>query len=98
MIKLFSPADEAELCLIRGLLDAEGIPYFVQNDHFGSLWAGPWVDFNAKTVFVPEAYADQASRLVHDALGGNGDTAASTASDEPREPEEFTGPLLPQPT
>lgn len=97
MIKLFSPANEAELALIRGLLDAEGIPYFVQNDHFGSLWAGPWVDFNAKTVFVPEAYADQASRLVHDALGEIGNPASGQAQDDPREPEEFIGPLLPQP-
>ena len=97
MIKLIAPADEAELCLIRGLLDAEGIPYFVQNDHFGSLWAGPWIDINAKTVFVPEAYADQASQLVQDALADKGDAAGSNASDESREPEGFVDPFLPQP-
>ena len=97
MIKLCSPANEAELCLIRGLLDAEGIPYFVQNDHFGSLWAGPWIDFNAKTVFVPEVYSDQASRLVHDILGDNGSAESRAAPDEPQEPEELLGPFLPQP-
>lgn len=96
MIKLFSPANEAELCLIRGLLDAEEIPYFVQNDYFGSLWAGPWVDFNAKAVFVPEAYVDQASRLVRDALGSGDAAERRPAAEEPREPEEFTGPFLPQ--
>ena len=43
----------------------EGIPYFVHNDHFGSLKPGPRIDmFNSKTVMVPEAHHARATELL----------------------------------
>jgi hypothetical protein len=36
MIKIYSPNDEFELSMIRGVFDTENINYFIHNDHFGS--------------------------------------------------------------
>ena len=41
MIKLYSPDTESELAVLKSLFDAEGIHYFVLNDHFGTLRVGP---------------------------------------------------------
>ncbi len=50
MIKIYSPTDELELAMIRGVFDTEGIPYFVHNDNFGSMRVGPQIDLlNKKT-------------------------------------------------
>ena len=53
MHKLYSPDNDAELALIKSLLDAEGIHYFVHNDHFGTLRVGPRIELlNTKTIMV----------------------------------------------
>ena len=44
MIKIYSPADELELAMIRGVLDSEGIDYYIHNDNFGSMRVGPQID------------------------------------------------------
>ena len=44
MKKLYSPKNDAELAVIRSILDGEGIQYFVHNDHFGTLQVGPPID------------------------------------------------------
>ena len=69
MIELYSPRNEAELALIKSLLNGEGIDFFVRNDHFGSLKVGPQIElFNAKMIFVhPEQY-DSAKELISDFL------------------------------
>ena len=65
MIKLYSPRDEAELTVLKSLLDAEGIAYFVHNDHFGSLEPGPSIYlYNAKTIFVEESDLNQARDVI----------------------------------
>ena len=67
MIKLYSPRDLAELTLIQSILEGENIPYFVHNDHFGSLEVGPQLDiFNKKTIMVDEEYGERAKELVSD--------------------------------
>lgn len=43
MIKIYSPTDELELAMIRGVFDTEGIHYFVHNDNFGSMRVGPQI-------------------------------------------------------
>jgi hypothetical protein len=69
MIKLYSPKDELELSFIKSILEGEGIPYFVHNDHFGSLKIGPNIPlFNAKTIMVHEENADQTKELISDFL------------------------------
>ena len=44
--KVFECYDEGELSVIKSLLEANGIPYFVQNEHFGSLYPGVSMSFN----------------------------------------------------
>lgn len=40
LVTLREPADVGELALIRSLLDSNGIPYAVQNEHIGALYPG----------------------------------------------------------
>jgi len=40
MVRLLEPHDQGELAFIKSLLDANRIRYFVQNEHFGSLYPG----------------------------------------------------------
>ncbi|MGH7884368.1 MAG: DUF2007 domain-containing protein [Thermodesulfobacteriota bacterium] len=65
MIKIFSPRDESELTVARSMLDAEGIPYHVKNEHFGSLYPGIAIKYiNAKTVYVPAEFEEDAVALL----------------------------------
>lgn len=69
MIKLYSPDNESEFVVIKSLFDAEGIEYFVLNDHFGTLKIGPKIDlFNAKIVYVSEKDCDSAKAILLDFL------------------------------
>ena len=69
MIKVYVPRNEVELAFIRTLLEGEEIPYFVHNDHFGSLWVGPVIElYNAKTIMVDEKHSDRAKELISDYL------------------------------
>ena len=61
MVKLIEPLDQGELAFVKSLLDANGIRYFVQNEHFGSLYPGlPSV----ASVVVDEADAKRAGKLI----------------------------------
>lgn len=67
MIKLHSPSGEVELSLIISILEGEKIPYFIHNNHFGSLRIGPPIDlFNKKTIMVDESYEDRARELLNE--------------------------------
>ena len=53
MKNLYSPRNDAELAIIRSIFDAEGVHYYIRNDHFGSLKIGPKIDLlNAKMIQV----------------------------------------------
>ncbi len=70
MKKLYKPDNEVELSMIKSLFESEDIPYFVHNDHFGSLKIGPQIDlFNTKMVMVPEEYHKKAEEIISDYLG-----------------------------
>lgn len=65
LVELPSPEDEGDLLLLRSVLDAAGIPYFVKGDLFGSLTVGPRIDhYNRKTIFVHPEHAEEAGELV----------------------------------
>lgn len=65
MKKLYIPTDESELVFLKSLLDAEGLPYYVLNDNFGSLYSGVYMNnFNAKTIVVPEEFYEDAKALI----------------------------------
>lgn len=66
LVKLVEPYDEGQLALIKSLLDGNGIVYFVQNEHFGSLYPGVALPFNTRVVMVDESDVERAETL----LGG----------------------------
>jgi hypothetical protein len=81
MIKLYSPRDLAELALIESILEGENIPYFIHNDHFGSLEIGLQIDMlNMKTIMVEEAYEERARELLQDFLASTKEDTATIAS------------------
>jgi len=68
-VELFSPRSEAELLLLRSVLDDAEIYFFVKNDAFGSLAIGPQIDhYNRKTIYVHPAEADEARALLAEFL------------------------------
>ena len=69
MIKLYSPRTEGEAALLKSVLDAARIPYFVHNDYFASLRIGPQIDLlNMKTFMVPDDSRERAQDLILDYL------------------------------
>ena len=65
MKKIYSPNDELELSMIRGILESEGIHFFILNDHFGSMRVGPQIEmFNKKAIMVAAKDLDRASELI----------------------------------
>jgi hypothetical protein len=62
MVKLLEPQDQGELAFLKSLLDANRIRYFVQNEHFGSLYPG--LPFVGSMVMVHDADARRAERLI----------------------------------
>ena len=68
-VPLYSPNDELELSMLRGLLDADGIRYFVLNDYFGSMRVGPQIDLvNKKTIMVAPEDHDRAKDIISNFL------------------------------
>jgi hypothetical protein len=81
MKKLYSPNNDSELALIKSILDGEGIPYFVHNDHFGTLKVGPKIElFNAKTIMVAEKDYEVSKEIVDDFLKNTQEVLAKTKS------------------
>jgi len=67
MVQVYSPRNEMELINLRAILVGAEIPFFVHNDHFGSMKVGPRIElFNAKTICVAECDAVQARELIDD--------------------------------
>ena len=64
MVKLIEPRDEGELALIKSLLDGNQIMYFIQNEHFGSLYPGLPLPFNSRVVMVEESDLSRAETLL----------------------------------
>ena len=93
MKRLYIPTDEFELLFLKSFLDAEGLPYYVLNDNFGSMYSGVYMNnFNAKTIMVPEELFDDAKALIRSVIedakfedergkGEGGETGPSSLSD-----------------
>jgi len=79
MIDLYSPNNEIDLALIKGILDAEGINYFVRNDNFGSMEVGPRIElFNKKMIMVQDEHYELARELLSDYFGASTETAETS--------------------
>jgi len=69
LINLYSPDNEIELALIKSLLEGASIPFYVQNDHFGSLYIGPQIRlFNRKMVMFSPDHEAAAREVLADFL------------------------------
>ncbi len=69
MKKLYIPSNESELVFIKSVLEADEVPFYVQNDNFGSLYSGVYMSyFNAKTVMVPEEYYEDAKQIIQSVI------------------------------
>jgi hypothetical protein len=65
MKRLYTPSDESELVFLKSMFEASGMPYYVQNEHFGSLYTGSYMSsLNAKTIMVPNDIFDDAKDLI----------------------------------
>ncbi len=84
MIELHSPDSEGELLFLKSLLDEAEIPYFVHNERFGSLLAGPQIaHYNRKTIWVHRADREEAAALICDFL-------ERTSEDEPHSRRQYS--------
>jgi len=69
MKKLYIPSNESELVFVKSVLEADEVPFYVQNDNFGSLYSGAYMNyFNAKTVMVPEEYYEDAKQIIQSVI------------------------------
>jgi hypothetical protein len=65
MKRLYTPRDESELVFLKSLFEASRMPYYVQNENFGSLYTGSYMSsLNAKTIMVPEDIFEDAKDLI----------------------------------
>lgn len=80
LVAVAAPQSESELACMLSLLEADGIPAFVQNGRFGGLLPGPQIDlYNARRIMVPEACADRARAAL---------AVLATPADEPLAPTQ----------
>lgn len=83
MKKLYVPSDESELAVIRSLLEAADIPYYIRNEYFGSLYIGPAMgSFNSKPIFVHEDYYNEAKEVLSELINEE-DFAPPNDNEEP---------------
>ena len=69
MTKLLAPRDENELMVFRSVLECEGIPYRIQNEHFGGLYPGLNIfALNERIIFVDESDYERAWVVARDFL------------------------------
>ena len=70
MIKLYTPDDDVQLAMIKGIFESEGIHFYVHNDNFGSMRPGIRVAlFNKKTIMVHEKDIERAQEIIKSFVG-----------------------------
>ena len=86
MKKIYIPKDEAELAVIKSILDSADLPYYVRNEFFGSLYMGVAMgSFNSKPIFVYKENFEEAKALLSEIVKED--------EFEPLEQEEDPTPL-----
>ena len=75
MIKLFTPENDVQLAMLKGIFESEGIHFFVHNDNFGSMRPGIRIAlFNKKTIMVHDQDLDRAQEILRNFLGNIAET------------------------
>ena len=70
MIKLYTPEDDIQLAMLKGIFESEGIHFFVHNDNFGSMRPGIRIPlFNKKTIMVHENDHKKAQEIINEFVG-----------------------------
>ena len=88
MKKLYTPSDETELVFLKSMFEASGMPYYVQNEHFGSMYTGAYMSsLNAKTIMVSEDIYEDAKALIMSVIRN------AEFEDDSRD-EDYEGPGL----
>jgi hypothetical protein len=65
VIAVYRPQTLIELAVAESLLEANGIPYFVHNRGFGSLYPGIQIElYNARAIMVPPSAAEEARDIL----------------------------------
>ena len=98
MIELYSPRGEMELLMLRSIFDDAGIPYYVRNDSFGSLYLLRYAEaYNRKTLCVARVDREEASFLVREFLrrtDGGAEQPAEAPAAEAAPPGRLLAGLL----
>jgi len=69
MVPVYRPDNPVDLALAESLLAAENIPYFVHNNHFGSLYPGVQIElFNVRTIMVADEDVFRSRKALADLL------------------------------
>ncbi|MDH3998152.1 MAG: DUF2007 domain-containing protein [Desulfuromonadales bacterium] len=69
MIKLYTPEDDVQLAMLKGIFESESIHFFVLNDNFGSMRPGLRIAlYNKKTIMVHKQDHARAQELLRDFL------------------------------
>ncbi|HUO18700.1 MAG TPA: DUF2007 domain-containing protein [Steroidobacteraceae bacterium] len=68
LVRVFTPSTEGELLSVTAMLEARGVPCFVQGAGVGSLFPGALLieSLNGRAIMVPEARAAEARALIED--------------------------------
>lgn len=73
-----------DLLLLRSILDDAGIPFFVHNDTFGSLYTGRYAEaYNRKTLYISEVDLSEAQVLLREFFERTGQSAPSQDQQSP---------------
>lgn len=83
LVRVFTPATEAELLAVVAMLEAREVPHFVKGAGFASLFPGtvPIESLNGRAIMVPEERAAEARALIEDfenSPAGEDDEAPAT--------------------
>ena len=66
-VKLLESQDVGEVAVLKSVLDANRVPHFIQNEHFGSLYPGiPLPPNSGMMVMVHEAELKRAAALLRE--------------------------------
>ncbi len=66
-VKLLESQDVGQVAVLKSVLDANGVPAFIQNEHFGSLYPGIPLPLNSgMMVMVDESALERATALLQD--------------------------------
>ena len=84
MKKAYVPGSEEELVVLRSIFEGEGVPCYVQNDNFGSLYAtGLMHSFNQKAMYVSDQDERKARKIIEDYLAKDGREISAPPIEEP---------------